>query len=320
MGDNSQEDINNILASVRRMSGNMEKLVLDLGEITDKINTGLGSIGKLINDDSTIKDLNQTLVALKEITTKMNQGQGSLGRLLAEDETIDSLNATLSSLDDITAKINNGEGTIGRLVNDEETVDYLNTTLARLDSFLEKEERFRTYLDYRGEYLFDSEALKSYVSLRIQPREDKYYLFQVIDDPQGKESKTDIYREINGTITEEHKIETELDALKFSAQVSKRYYDLALRGGLLESTGGFGLDYYFLNDKLMVSFDAFDFSLDRNPHLKAKIDFTPFSHLYITSGYDNIINEDSRSFFIGGGINFSDEDVKVVFSSIPFSF
>jgi len=320
MGDNSQDDIKNILASVRRVSGNMEVLVSDLEEITGKINTGQGSIGKLINDDSTINDLNQTLAALKEITEKINQGQGSLGQLITEDQTIESLNATLSSLDDITTKINSGEGTIGRLVNEDETVDSLNTTLARLNNFLEKEETFRTYLDYRGEYLFNSEALKSYVSLRIQPREDKYYLLQVIDDPEGKETTTDIYRDINGTIVEEHKVETEHDVLKFSAQVSKRYYDFALRGGLLESTGGFGFDYYLLDDKLLVSFDAFDFSLDRNPHLKAKIDFTPFSHLYITTGYDNFANEESSSFFVGGGINFSDEDVKTVFTNMPSPF
>jgi len=76
-------------------------------------------------------------------------------------------------------------------------------------------------------------------------------------------------------------------------------------------------DYYFLDDKLLMSMEAFDFSLENNPHLKAKIDYTPFSHLYLTTGYDNFINEESRSFFIGGGINFSDEDVKTLFTSMP---
>ena len=34
---------------------------------------------------------------------------------------------------------------------------------------------FLTYLDYRGEYLFESNRVKSFFTLRIQPREDKYY-------------------------------------------------------------------------------------------------------------------------------------------------
>ncbi|MCG6911119.1 MAG: MlaD family protein [Deltaproteobacteria bacterium] len=317
VGDASREDVKEIIASVRRVTGNMESLVTDLDEITGKIKSGEGSIGRLIYEEDTIDELNETLASLREITRSINRGEGTLGRLIKEDQTIESLNTTLASLDEITDKINTGQGTIGRLVNDEETVDSLNTTLAQLNTYLEKQETFRTYLDYRGEYQFNSEALKSYVTLRIQPREDKYYLLQVIDDPEGKETVTDTTTDINGNIVESHEVKIERDALKFSAQVAKRYYDFVLRGGLLESTGGFGFDYYFLDDKLLVSLEAFDFSLDRNPHLKTKIDYTPFSHLYITTGYDNFINEDSRSFFIGGGISFSDEDVKTIFSSLP---
>lgn len=317
VSDESQDDIKDIIASVRRVSGSMESLLSDLEEVVAKINTGQGSIGRLINEEDTINDLNETLAALKQITQSISRGEGTLGRLMAEDQTIESLNATLASLDDITTKINSGEGTLGRLVNEEETVDALNTTLSQLNNYLEKQDTFRTYLDYRGEYLFESEALKSYISLRIQPREDKYYLLQVVDDPAGKTSVTDTITDINGNTIVVHEEKTERDVLKFSAQVAKRYYDFALRGGLLESTGGFAMDYYFLDDTLLMSLEAFDFSLERNPHLKAKIDFTPFSHLYVTAGYDNFINEDSRSFFIGGGFNFSDEDIKTLVTSIP---
>jgi len=317
VGDESQDDIKDIIASVRRVSGSMETLLTDLEEVVAKINAGEGSIGRLINEEDTINDLNETLAALKKITRSVSQGEGTLGRLIAEDQTIDSLNATLASLDDIAAKINQGEGTLGRLVNDEETVDTLNTTLSQLNNYLEKQDTFRTYLDYRGEYLFEAEALKSYISLRIQPREDKYYLLQVIDDPEGVRTDSASYTEIDGETVEVFQKKIEFDELKFSAQVAKRYYDFVLRGGLLESTGGFGFDYYFLDDKLQMSMDVFDFSLDRNPHLKAKIDFTPFSHLYLTTGYDNFINEEYRSFFIGGGINFSDEDIKTLVTSVP---
>jgi phospholipid/cholesterol/gamma-HCH transport system substrate-binding protein len=317
VGDASQDDIKDIIASVSRVSSTMESMLTDLEEVVAKINAGQGSIGRLINEEDTINDLNETLAALKKITQNLSQGEGTLGRLLAEDQTIDSLNATLASLDEITDKINSGEGTLGKLVNDEQTVDTLNTTLSQLNNYLEKQETFRTYLDYRGEYLFKAEALKSYISLYIQPREDKYYLLQVIDDPEGKQSITDTTTVTNGNTVFEREEKTEYDKLKFSAQVAKRYYDFVLRGGLVESTGGFGFDYYFLDDKLIMSLEAFDFSVDRNPHLKAKINFMPFSHLYLTTGYDNFINEENRSFFAGGGIYFSDEDIKTLFSSSP---
>ncbi len=318
IGDQNKDDIGHIIKTAREMSGTMESLAADLSEISDKINQGKGSIGKLINEDDAVRNLNETLAALNEITQKIKQGEGTLGQLIVEDDAIRHLNETLASLDDITGKIGRGEGTIGRLIHDEETVETLNSTLTNLNNYLEKQETFRTYLDYRGEYLFESAAVKSYFTLRIQPREDKYYLLQIVDDPAGKATETYTDRTVNGVTTEEHKVVTEMNTLKFSAQIAKRYFDLGLRGGFFESTGGVALDYYLLDDKLLFSLEAFDWDPEENPHLKAKIDFSPFSHLYITSGFDDFISKNGHdSFFIGAGLNISDEDIKTIITSAP---
>ena len=184
---------------------------------------------------------------------------------------------------------------------------------------MQKQEAFRTYLDYRGEYLFDSEEVKSYLSLRIQPRKDKYYLLQIVDDPRGLESETDITTTTNGAVTTQNIKKNEKNEIKFSAQIAKRYYDLGLRGGIFESTGGFAFDYYLFKDRLTLSLEAFDFDPDTNAHLKFKADFTPLKHLYITSGFDDFISDEgNESFFIGAGINFLDEDIKLLLSDLPF--
>lgn len=318
VGDRNKEDIGTIIRSARSVLGTMETLVANLSEITDKINQGKGSIGRLINDDDAIENLNDTLASLKEITDRIKNGEGTLGQLIAEDDAIQDLNKTLASLGDITDTINRGEGTIGRLVHEEETVDTLNETLTNLNTYLEKQETYQTYLDYRGEYLTGSEAFKSYLSLRIQPREDKYYLLQIVDDPAGTETTTDTTTTVGGVTTEEHEEKTEYDSLKFSAQVAKRYYNIGLRGGFFESSGGLGFDYYLLNDRVVLSLESFDFDPESNPHLKAKVDFTPFPHLYITAGYDDFISdEDNESFFFGAGLNFTDNDIKTIITSIP---
>jgi phospholipid/cholesterol/gamma-HCH transport system substrate-binding protein len=318
IGEQNKKDIGNIIKVTRTVMGTMESLVAELNEITEKVNQGKGSIGRLINEDDAINDLNETLASLKEITDKIKQGQGTLGQLIVEDDAIQHLNRTLASLDEITDTINRGEGTIGKLLHEEETVDTLNTTLSSLNTYLEKQETFRTYLDYQGEYLFESDAFKSYLSLRIQPREDKYYLLQLVDDPAGNTSETRTITTVDGATTDQYEIETNFDSLKFSAQVAKRYYDLGLRGGFIESTGGLGFDYYLLDDKLIFSVEAFDFNPEENPHLKAKIDFSPFSHIHLTAGFDDFISDDDTdSFFLGAGLFFSDEDIKTIITSSP---
>ena len=87
---------------------------------------------------------------------------------------------------------------------------------------------------------------------------------------------------------------------------------------LFESTGGLALDYYLLDDRMVLSLESFDFDLEDNPHLKTRVDFFPFPHLYITAGFDDFISEDdNESFFFGAGLNFTDNDIKTIISSIP---
>ena len=297
-------------ASLRSIVDSMQSVAETLDRTVQENNEGLVKI---------ITNLSEFSATINEISSKINKGEGSIGKLINEEDTVERLNGTLASLKEITEKINRGEGSLGKLINEEETVENINSTLTSINDYMQKQEAFRTYLDYRGEYLFDSNEVKSYLTLRIQPREDKYYLLQVVDDPGGVESETDITTTTNGVTTTEHIEKNEKNEIKFSAQIAKRYYDLGLRGGIFESTGGFAFDYYFFKDRLTLSLEAFDFDSDSNAHLKFKADFTPFKHLYITSGFDDFISDEgNESFFIGAGINFLDDDLKTLLSNLPF--
>ncbi|MBU4288319.1 MAG: MCE family protein [Proteobacteria bacterium] len=301
-----------------------EKGEASLRSIVDSMKAVAETLNRTVQENNEelvkiIANLSEFSATINEISSKINRGEGSIGKLINEEDTVEKLNETLASLQKITEKINKGEGSLGKLVNEEETVENINSTLTSINDYMQKQEAFRTYLDYRGEYLFDSNDVKSYLSLRIQPRDDKYYLLQIVDDPGGVESETDITTTTNGTTTTEHIEKNEKNEIKFSAQIAKRYYDLGLRGGIFESTGGFAFDYYLLKDRLTLSMEAFDFDSDSNAHLKFKADFTPFKHLYITTGFDDFISDEgNESFFIGAGINFLDDDVKTLLSDLPF--
>lgn len=334
-GEKGEASLRSIMESMQEMSETMNRTVQQNNEDITKIIANFSDFSKILKDmgDANSDDIHGIVAnvrrasekmedlidGINNITTKINEGKGSLGKLVNKDEMIDNLTGTLTSLNKITDKINRGEGSIGKLINEDETVENINTSLTSINDYLQKQDQYKTYLNYRGEYLFDDNELKSYLSLRIQPREDKYYLLQIVDDPGGKEEVTDTTTTPGiGKTTTEHKVETDKNALKFSAQIAKRYYDIGLRGGLFESTGGVGLDYYLFNDRLTLSLEAFDFDPDRNAHLKFKADYKPFKYIYITSGFDDFISDEGKeSFFIGAGISFADEDIKSLLSDIP---
>lgn len=108
---------------------------------------------------------------------------------------------------------------------------------------------------------------------------------------------------------------------------------MTLRFGIIESTGGLGLDftaplkffYYskWIEDALVLKIDAFNFSVTSltYPRLRAALRFTPYEHVYVTVGVDDILNTPTRDvltnrllsgrdFFVGAGIYFTDADLK----------
>ncbi len=293
------------LENTRQLTGNLNRVVTQNDEKVGEVMDGLKAASH---------EMEKTFAALSNLAEGVNRGEGTLGQLLKDKTAVEKLNKTLASLDAVTEKINEGRGTIGKLVNDEETVKNLNEGLTGITRYINKAEQFRTFLNYRGEYLFDSGNMKSYLDLRIQPSEDKFYILGMVSDPRGRRTTKDYVT--NGVVTRVE--EWDREGTLFNLQIGKRYRDLVLRGGLLESTGGFGIDYFALNDKLKFSFEAFDFGNDRRAHLKTGMEYRLFKHLYLTAGWDDFISDqDNRSFYGGAAIRFEDDDLKYLLTSTP---
>jgi len=142
--------------------------------------------------------MRKAFTALNSIVERIDSGEGTIGQLVENRDVFDNLNQTLASIRDITDKINEGEGTIGKLINDEDTVDNLNASLKSLEKsmdgierYVSKSEQFKTFLSYRGEYLFDGGDGKGYFDLTIRPKEDKFYVLGIVADPRGSLTVTD---------------------------------------------------------------------------------------------------------------------------------
>ena len=301
-----------IIENTRSITENLDRIVTQNDE---KLNLMIANLGEASTE------MRKAFAALNSVVRKIDSGEGTIGQLVENKDAFDNLNQTLASLRDITDKINEGKGTIGKLINDEETVDNLNEGLKSIDKSMEgieqyisKAEQFKTFLSYRGEYLFDSSEGKGYFDLTIRPNEDKFYLLGVVADPRGRRTVTDTT--VGGTTTRTEK--RERDELLFTAQIGKRFKDIALRGGIFESTGGVGIDYFAFDDSLQLTFEAFDFNSDKNAHLKAYAEYRFLKHIYLSAGWDDFIsNEGRESPFVGFSIKFEDEDLKYLLGSVP---
>ena len=182
---------------------------------------------------------------------------------------------------------------------------------------------------------------KNYFGLRIIPRPDKWYGFDIVDDPRGYTRRV---RTVNnaqcGATTCFPNYPTAIDTittervLKFSVYIAKRYGPISGRFGILENTGGAGIKLHLANDSLTLSADAWEFAnpLKDRPRLKLYADYRFLNHLLLTFGVDDVLNRplvdpeqttrivSGRDYFIGAGVFFNDDDIKMLIAAIPIRF
>ncbi|MBN2302709.1 MAG: MCE family protein [Lentisphaerae bacterium] len=130
------EGTGDVLEGVNRFEGKSPKdFMSDLAELIGTAKDGFADGGIIDNLKSGAKQLD-------EIITRVNSGQGTLGRLLSEDDKVyEDLSSAVASIKNVADKIEKGDGLLGRLVQDEELYDdvkhLVNEFRATVDDYRE---------------------------------------------------------------------------------------------------------------------------------------------------------------------------------------
>lgn len=284
--------------SIRSVIGNIELITRDVRDV-------LATVKKIVGSGE--DDLKESVASLKE--------------------TINRLDRSLANVEEVTENVKNGEGVAGTLLTDNRTAQKLNETIEDVSSFASRLTQLKVEVGMKSEYLFAQGEAKNFLTVRIMPKPDKYYLIEVVDDPRGTITTEYVQQNppsVGEPVTQIQKVTTE--GIKFSAQFAKRYSFTTLRFGIIESTGGVGTDFHFFNDHLSLRLDAFNFSVQelRYPRLRAAMRLQAFDHLFATAGVDDIMNNPvrdavsdrrllvGRDFFVGAGLFFTDEDLQAL--------
>ncbi len=300
------EDLKAITASVRqnvegensrlnRTLENIEVLTANLAHFTERNSQ---------NFDQISANLAQLTASLRDIVLNNRENV---------DETLDRIANVAQTLDE-------GKGTLGRLIKDDSTVEKLNDSLDGLNEALGGFRQLKTEVGYHVEYLGTTNDLKHYVNLALKPKPDKFFLFEFVDDPAPDSTHVTEERLVtSGGNTSRVVTETETtreDRFLFSAQVAKTLYDFTLRGGIIESSGGVGVDY--TKGPFGLSVSAFDFENDNEerPHLKGWSTVNLTRNFYVMGGVDDFIStQQDPDWFMGAGVRFVDDDIKSLLGS-----
>ncbi|MBZ0252848.1 MAG: MlaD family protein [Candidatus Methylomirabilis sp.] len=324
---------------ITKIVENLERLTYALAEISEENRAALrGTVDNAEAVTAALRDqLPELLANMRSISGDLREVVG--GNRENMDETLQNLRAatekldsSLSSVDSIAKKIDSGEGTIGKLVSDKETGERFDSILAQIEDFIGARDRFKTTFYAVGEYIGGVDKAKTRVGIRLQPRRERTYTFEVVKSPIDV---VDIDRRINpdGTITTSGSLKD--DKIVFTVLFGHRWRDLGVRAGLIETTAGAGLDYFFLEDDFRLYTDVWDFDSDQEtlhggnqlrPKLRVGLEYTLLENFTLAAGgYDLLndrqkLNDAGRTYYLGLGFQFTDDDLRDLILQIPAPF
>ncbi len=277
---------------------------------------GEPQVAKILENVRVITEDVRVLVSANE----KNGGGGDVRETISNlNRASKNLESALSHIDNVAGRADRGEGTIGRLSKDETLINEVQGVAEGVNDYVGGIQRLQTIVGLRSDYNFLANTIKSYVSLRLQPREDKYYMIELINDPRGKTNFTQTDVDTNNPNQPAHSrtiTTTTTDAFRFSLMFAKRLGPVTGRFGILESTGGLGLDLHLLKDRFELRQDLFGFGEEIQPRYRVYIGYEFIHRLWLLGGVDHLFNGNRRDYFLGLQLRFTDDDLKTI---LPFA-
>lgn len=117
--DTTIANIDTTSGNLALLTGNLNQASEGLNRIVGNVESGHGTLGKLVTDDQLYTALTETITKLQMLTDNMVE-DNSIALLLSDNTLYYDLLAVADNLKLVSEQISSGGGTIGKLVNDDE--------------------------------------------------------------------------------------------------------------------------------------------------------------------------------------------------------
>lgn len=294
----AQENHKNINSTVN----NLQQVSLDLSNELPKIAKQFNELGQNLNDIAVQNkpEVNNLLVGMRKLTADL---QGTSNNILS-----------------ITNKINSGEGSIGKLINDESTIKKINKTVDNINSMFGAFNNTNLNLDLSAASWTKRNVSMAGIGLDIVPSHDYWYSMAINSTPDGRikisNTKINTSKNSNSLSAQDSNITTIDQTFTISAQFAKRLAEnVVLTAGIIENKGGGSIEYRAINDRFRLGLIGYDFNKHNDkpkPRYRITSSYQFNNTCYIQMGIQDLANPKLRTFYIGGGLRWTDENLKKI--------
>ena len=132
----TRPDIQDMVRASQSTLQNIDVLIKRVDRIVSTIESGQGSIGKVINDPELYNRLNATLNEMQQVANQISSGKGSIGKLINDQELYDKLNDSITKVNRMVDEIDKGQGSIGKLLKDPGLYNEAHDTIAKANQLM----------------------------------------------------------------------------------------------------------------------------------------------------------------------------------------
>jgi len=133
-------DFEELISEASAAIGDLVITLENTRDISEKISSGSGTLGRLVNDPDLIEETQTLIRDTRDLIARIQNGNGTVARLLNDEELYAGMTRLLWSSDTLTSHIRTQQGTLGKLIYDPTLYDNLTGLTKRFDALLEKVE------------------------------------------------------------------------------------------------------------------------------------------------------------------------------------
>lgn len=122
----------------QQLYDNLNKAIADVQKVTGQVAGGGGTIGRLLKDESLYDDVRRTVNRLDTIAVDLQNGQGTAGKFLKDPAFYDDLKKSSEELRTLLADLNAGKGTAGKLLKDEKLHDRIIASIDKVNGTIDR--------------------------------------------------------------------------------------------------------------------------------------------------------------------------------------
>lgn len=275
-------------------------------------------------------------ISIAKARGQMNDLETSLREGFAKArDGMDEVDPTLEQVRDVVSAVDQGRGndfagSLGRLVNDRELGNSLDDTTDSVRAASGRLDPFKSWLGFRTEWNLIAGTPRFYVSAELRARNDKFYLIEGSKSTQGALPQDQLHEIVDAQTYRRYQEIKE--GYRLTAQIGKRFGMVQLRGGVKESTVGFGADLLLGQGALRFSADVYG-GFSYTPRVKLAGALHVFRSIYVLGGVDDMLNAPGelaittgntdvpgyftklrygRDYFLGATIQFTEADLALL--------